>query len=362
MGLADVWFVLVGVLFVGYAVFDGFDLGIGVLYPFLGTSERDKAVMRRAVGPVWDGNEVWLLTGGGALFAAFPAVYATVFSGFYIALTLLLFALIFRAASIEFRHSDPAWAKFWDGAFFVGSAVPALLFGVAVGNIVRGVPLTAGGEMIAGGGQPVFLGNLLAALNPFALVVGILGLVWIILHGATWLSLKATGDLQKRAAKVRKTMLIAFAVMVVIATAATAFLVPAAFARVTGSIAGWAFVVVICVATILAWVFASKDKDRQAWYSTALAGAGLVGVWAASIYPALVPAIASDGPLWSAGPVAQVAETSLTVANASSSPLTLTVMLIIAAIGVPLVLWYHFIVYRAYKGRIELPAEGESGY
>ena len=350
MGLGDVWFVLIGVLLTGYAVFDGFDLGIGVLYPLLGKSERDKAVMRRAVGPVWDGNEMWLLTGGGALFAAFPAVYATVFSGFYLALMLLLFSLIFRAVSIEFRHNDPKWAKFWDGAFFVGSAVPALLFGVAVGNIVRGVPLTAAGEMIAGGGEPMFLGNLLAALNPFALVIGVLGLVWIVLHGATWLSLKATGDLRDRAAKVRRTMLIVFAVMIAASAAAAAFLVPDAFSRVTGSATGWIFVVLLIAAVVMAWVFASRDKDRQAWYSTALAAVGLVGIWAASIYPALVPALAGS------------AGESLTVANASSSQLALTVMLIIAAIGVPLVLWYHFIVYRAYKGRIELPADGGEGY
>jgi len=350
MGLGDVWFVLIGVLFVGYAVFDGFDLGIGTIYPFLGKSEADKAVMRRSVGPVWDGNEVWLLTGGGALFAAFPAVYATVFSGFYLALMLLLFALIFRAVSLEFRHADPAWAKFWDGAFFLGSALPALLFGVAVGNIVRGVPLTAAGEMIAGGGEPVFLGNLLAALNPFALVIGVLGLVWIILHGATWLTLKATGDLRARAAKLRRTMLIVFAAMIAVSTAAAALLVPESFARVTGSPVGWVFVVLLIAATVMAWVFSSKDKDRQAWYGTALASAGLVGIWACSIYPALVPALPGS------------AGSALTISNAASGPLTLLVMLIIAVIGVPLVLWYHFIVYRAYKGRIEAPVEGEEAY
>lgn len=350
MGLGDVWFVLVGVLLTGYAIFDGFDLGVGVLYPFLGKSEQDKTVMRRSVGPVWDGNEVWLLTGGGALFAAFPAVYATVFSGFYLALTLLLFALIFRAASLEFRHSDPAWAKLWDGAFFVGSAVPALLFGVAVGNIVRGVPLTAAGEMIAGGGEPIFLGNLLAALNPYALVIGVFGLVWITLHGASWLCVKTTGDLYDRAVKLRKTLLVVFAVMIAVSTAATALLVPDAFAKVTGSVVGWVFVLVVIGGAVLSWVSASRGKDRPAWYGTTLAVVGMVGVWAASIYPALVPALPGS------------AGGALTIANASSSTLTLTVMLIIAAIGVPLVLWYHFIVYRAYKGKIELPVEGDGGY
>src|SRR5512137_2775189 len=139
--LPFVWYVLLGVLFVGYAVLDGFDLGTGVLYLFLGKTEEDKAVMRKSIGPVWDGNEVWLLTGGGALFAAFPPVYATVFSGFYLALMLVLFGLIFRALSLEYRSHDPKWATFWDWAFFVGSLLPALLFGVAVGNLVRGIPL-----------------------------------------------------------------------------------------------------------------------------------------------------------------------------------------------------------------------------
>jgi cytochrome d ubiquinol oxidase subunit II len=350
MGLGDVWFVLVGVLLTGYAIFDGFDLGVGVLYPFLGRSEGDKEVLRRSVGPVWDGNEVWLLTGAGALFAAFPPVYATVFSGFYLALMLLLFALIFRAASLEFRHADPAWAKFWDGAFFVGSAVPALLFGVAVGNIVRGVPLTASGEMIAGGGGPVFLGNLLAALNPYALVIGVFGLVWIVLHGASWLCVKTTGDLYERAVAVRRTMLVALAVMIVVATAATALLAPGAFAKVTGSVAGWLFVAAMLVGAALAWVSASAGKDRGAWYGTTLAVVGMVGTWAASIYPALVPALAGS------------AGKALTVGNASSSPLALAAMLVIAIIGVPLVLWYHFIVYRAYAGRLEAPVEGEGRY
>jgi cytochrome d ubiquinol oxidase subunit II len=350
MGLGDVWFVLVGVLLTGYAIFDGFDLGVGVLYPFLGRSERDKEVLRRSVGPVWDGNEVWLLTGGGALFAAFPAVYATVFSGFYLALMFLLFALIFRAAALEFRHADPTWAKFWDGAFFVGSAVPALLFGVAVGNIVRGVPLTAAGEMIAGGGQPVFLGNLLAALNPYALVIGVFGLVWIVLHGVSWLCVKTTGELYERAVALRTTMLVVFAASIVVATAATALLAPSAFAKVTGSVAGWLFVVVLLGGAVLAWVSASGGKDRQAWYGTTLAVVGMVGIWAASIYPALVPALAGS------------AGSALTVSNAASSALALTVMLVIAVIGVPLVLWYHFIVYRAYAGRIELPAADEGRY
>ena len=201
--LGIIWFALVGVLLAGYAVFDGFDLGVGTLYPFLGKSDEDKAVMRASVGPVWDGNEVWLLTGGGALFAAFPAVYATVFSGFYLALMLVLFALIFRAVSFEFHAHDKEWGSVWDWAFFGGSALPSLLFGVAVGNIVLGVPLDADGE---------FAGNFFTLLgfeqgfNPFPLVIGVLGLSMILVQGASWLAVKSEGDLYERTVAMRSTL------------------------------------------------------------------------------------------------------------------------------------------------------------
>jgi len=347
MGLGEIWFVLVGVLLAGYAIFDGFDLGVGVLYPFLGKTEQDKAAMRMSIGPVWDGNEVWLLTGGGALFAAFPAVYATVFSGFYIALMLLLFALIFRAGALEFRHSDPGWATFWDWAFFLGSAIPALLFGVAVGNIIRGLPLTAAGEFITGGGEPIFLGNLLTALNPYAIVVGALSVAWIALHGSTWLTLKSTGDLHVRATKTRRALLIAYAVLLAAATAATALLVPEAFARAIGGPFGWLFGVLAIAGAVLVAVGASRGSDRTSFYGSALAGASMVGIWAASIFPALVPSI---------GP-----GEALTIANSQSSQLTLTVMLIIAAIGVPLVLFYVGLIYKTYAGRISA-AELERGH
>lgn len=348
MGLGEIWFVLVGVLFAGYAIFDGFDLGVGTLYPFLGKSEEDKAVLRRAIGPVWDGNEVWLLTAGGALFAAFPAVYATVFSGFYIALMLLLFALIFRAAALEFRSVDPAWKKLWDWSFFLGSAIPSLLFGVAVGNIVRGLPLTVEGEFITGGGEPIFLANLLTALNPFALVIGILGLVWIILQGSTWLSMKTTDDLYERVKRVRSVMLVAFAVMVALATAATAFLVPRAFAQVSGSVAGWVFVVLTVAGAGLVALGAKSGADRTSFYGSSLSGVGLVGIWAAAIFPQLVP---STG-----------AGEALTIANSQSSPLTLTTMLIIAGIGVPLVLFYFFLIYKTYAGRIDMTTGNDGHY
>ena len=176
--LSVLWFFLIFVLIAGYFVLDGFDLGIGVLSPFIAKNDEERAVLRRAIGPVWDGNEVWLLTAGGALFAAFPNAYATTFSGFYLAVMLVLFGLIVRAVSFEFRAGDPGWGKLWDVCFFVGSLLPALLLGVAVGNIFAGIPMDAIGDYA---GVP-----LLGLITPFTLLTGLLGLVMFLAAGASW--------------------------------------------------------------------------------------------------------------------------------------------------------------------------------
>jgi len=350
--LGIIWFALVGVLLGGYAVFDGFDLGVGALYPFLGKTEHDKAVMRASIGPVWDGNEVWLLTGGGALFAAFPAVYATVFSGFYLALMLVLFALIFRAVSLEFRAHDPEWGGLWDWAFTIGSALPALLFGVAVGNIALGVPLAADGE---------FAGNFFTLLgfwrgfNPFPLTIGVLGLSMFLYQGASWLALKAEGDLYERTIALRSKLGWVFAALVVVATAVTALFAKGAFTKVVSSPVGWLFVVLLIGSIAWGHLSAFGKKDRPAWYAASVSAISLTGVWAASIFPNLVPSI-GDG-AGAATPSLSIAGGAGSVATYSSQ-LTLTTMLIIAIIGVPLVLFYFFLVYRVFKGKVTLDGEG----
>jgi cytochrome bd ubiquinol oxidase subunit II len=341
MLLQVIWFVLLGVLFAGYAMLDGFDLGVGTLYPFLGKSEADKSVMRKSIGPVWDGNEVWLLTAGGALFAAFPPVYATVFSGFYLALMLVLFALIFRAVSFEFHAHDKAWGGVWDWAFFGGSALPSLLFGVAVGNIVLGIPLDADGEF---GGNFFTLLGFHNGFNPFQLLVGVLGLVLILTQGASWLALKASGDLYDRTVKLRSTLAWAFTACAVIVTAATALFAKEAFAKVVGAPVGWLFVALLIASIAYGRIAGNAGKDRAAWYAISVSALSLVGIWAASIFPNLVPTL---------GPGA-----SLDITNSASSAYTLTVMLIIAVIGVPLVLYYFFVVYRAFKGKVAVDGEG----
>ena len=341
MVLQVIWFVLIGVLLAGYAVLDGFDLGVGALYPFLGKSEDDKAVLRTSIGPVWDGNEVWLLTGGGALFAAFPAVYATVFSGFYLALMLVLFSLIFRAVSLDFRAHDPEWAGVWDWAFFLGSALPALLFGVAVGNIALGAPLTANGEFA--GNFFTLLGFTPYGFNLLPLCVGVLGLGLFLWQGASWVAVKADGDLHDRAVALRSTLAIVFAVLAVVATAVTFIFARAAFLNVVRPI-GLVFVALLVVAIV--WgIVSAKGKDLSSWYAASLAAVSLTGIWAASIFPALVPAL-KDGAGKAFGP-------ALTISNgASSSQYTLTAMLIIAIIGVPIVLYYMYVIYKTFAGKV----------
>ena len=332
MTLADVWFVLVAVLLTGYAVLDGFDLGAGVLYPFLGRTEKQKATIRDAIGPVWDGNEVFLVAGGGALFAAFPPVYAMTFSGFYLAIMLVLFGLIFRAVSLEFRHRDDAWARVWDAGFFLGSLLPALLIGVALGNVIRGVPLDANGD---------YAGTFLELLNPYSLLIGITGLALFTTHGAAWLAHKSEGDLHRRATRARAAGYAVFLLLAIASTVVTFIAVPRASDNVVGSPSGWAFIVLLAAAVFYTLWQIGAQADLKAFLGSAATIVALAGVAAVGNYPDMVPARGTGE------------ETSLTVANSSSGDLTLGVMLVIAVIGLPLVATYTIVVYRVFTGKVK---------
>lgn len=328
--LQGLWFILIGVLIIGYFALDGFDLGAGVLYPFIAKDEREKAMVRRAVGPVWDGNEVWLLTAGGALFAAFAPAYATSFSGFYLAIMLVLFGLIARAISLEFRAHDKAWTKIWDAFFFVGSLLPALLLGVAVGNIVGGIELNSYGD---------YTGGFFALLDPFSLVCGLIGLSTMIALGASWLCVKISeGEaLYDRAAKIRTIGAIVAVALVAVASVMyctrpdVLTVAPANIIAIIGA--------VIAVVAYLGAIFLQKgNKDLAAHIVLSLACAGLVIMAAAGIFPNIIPA--TDPAL------------SITIAAAASSEYALTAMTIITCIGLPLVLLYHAIIYRTFRGKI----------
>jgi len=327
--LPTIWFVVIGVLLVGYAILDGFDLGVGILSPVLTRTPKERGLLMQAIGPVWDGNEVWLLTLGGALFAAFPIVYATVFSGFYLALMLLLLGLILRAVAMEFRNQlrDARWLRAWDTLFSIGSLVAVLLLGVALGNVARGLPLIDG----------QYAGGLLGLLNPFSLAVGLTGLAMLATQGAAWLVLRTEGELQLRARRAGTIAWALFGGLWVIVTLYAAVEAPALWANYGNPLAWIAPVVFVAALGLTGWAFRGQS-DRLPIVASSISIATLIAILGQGLYPALVPD--------------RTAEASLTIANSASSDLTLTVMLIIALIGMPLVLLYTAFVYRRFTHKV----------
>ncbi len=336
--LQTVWFLLIGVLLVGYAVLDGFDLGAGIVHLFVARNDAERRSVLNAIGPVWDGNEVWLITGGGALFAAFPLVYATVFSGFYLAVMLLLGALILRAVSIEFRSKETnrLWRRSWDLGFALGSALAALLFGVALGNVVRGLPLDEGG---------VYRGGLAGLMNPFSIVMGVLTLGLAAQQGSSWLVLKTEGALRDRArrAGIAATLLVIVAWFV--ATDIAWFDSNRVFDNFARNPLAWLGPVASVVALASMLLAYARRQELVAFVSSSVAIVGLAATAGATLYPNMVPAVD--------------ASRSLTVNNAHSSDVTLTVMLVIALVGMPIVLAYTAFIYWKFKGKVQLD---EAGY
>lgn len=337
MDLNTIWFLLVGVLIVGYAVLDGFDLGVGSLYLLLGKTEQEKQTLINSVGPFWDGNEVWLLTGGGALFAAFPLVYASVFSGFYLAMMLVLFGLIFRAVAIEFRNAvDTAvWRKRWDYLFFLGSFLPALLFGVAVGNVAKGLPLDSNFN---------YTGGFLGLLNTYALLLGLLGLAAFLQQGLTYVILKTEGNLQQRARAWFGRIWLVLVILYVLGSIYTFIVAPNLFNNYKQFPVLYVVpLLAICGIVIAPWAI-NTTRYGLAFLGSSLTMAGMILTLAVGMFPNWVPAV--DPSL------------SLTIYNAASSPLTLKTMLVIALMGVPIVLFYTIYVYRVFRGKTNLAEKG----
>jgi cytochrome bd ubiquinol oxidase subunit II len=336
MDLNSIWFILVTVLIIGYAVLDGFDFGVGIIHLFT-KSEDEKRVNLNSIGPVWDGNEVWLLTGGGALFAAFPLVYATVFSGFYLALMFLLVSLIFRAISIEFRGKveSKKWKKFWDWSFGLGSFLPAVLFGVAYGNILRGIPLNAKHE---------FLGNFFGLLNPYSILIGVLTLVLFFMHGSIYLTVKSEGEQQLRNKKWAIKAWLAFVVLYLISTFLTKVTSPFLFENIMNTWYFWVLLFFLIFFIIYTVLLLFGNKYFISLISSSLMIVCIIGMSALSLFPNLVP---SNIDL----------NNSLTVYNASSTSLTLKTMLIIAIIGMPIVIIYTIYIYRVFKGKVIITKE-----
>lgn len=334
------WFILVFLLLGGYAVLDGFDLGVGVLH-LTGKTDEERRVGLNAIGPVWDGNEVWLLTAGGALFAAFPYVYATVFSAMYLALVLVLVALIMRAVSIEFRSKveSKRWRGFWDVCFFVGSLLPAILFGVAFGNILRGLPINeVNGQLRF---VPGFFGGFFGLLNPYSVFIGILSLALFTMHGSIYLALKSQGVQQERLRRQALPLWMAVLVLYVIATGWTLGTRSELFNGLDTRPVFWVMIAVLGAGLIVTPGAIYSRKWLAAFLGSSAMILGMMGLSAISLYPNLVPSTMA--------PVH-----NLTVFNSSSTAYTLKTMLIIALVGMPLVIGYTTAIYIVFKGKVKI--------
>jgi cytochrome d ubiquinol oxidase subunit II len=331
MLLQSIWFFLWGLLWAVYFMTDGFDLGIGTLYPFLAKNEADKKTMINAMGPLWDGNQVWLLTAGGVTFAAFPTVYAVMFSSFYTALMLILFALILRGVSFEFRSQvdSPAWRKVWDICIFIGSFAPALLFGVAFANIFRGIPIDKDG---------LYQGTLFTLLNPYGILGGLLFVGLFLMHGALWLAIKTDGELHNRAAATARVLWPILLVVAVVFLAATAV-----FTRLYDNYLAQPLlfgIVLLTVAGLLGIkIFTGQKAYFKAWLSSAITIVGATFFGVTGLFPNLFPS--SIKPAY-----------SLTAFNASSSPLTLKIMLMVVLLFIPIVIGYQIWAYVIFKNKI----------
>ena len=340
MELTTLWFMLIAVLWIGYFVLEGFDFGVGILLPILGRDDKERRVLINTIGPLWDGNEVWVLVAGGATFAAFPEWYATLFSGFYLALFLILVSLIVRNVAFEYRgkRNDARWRRSWDLAIIVGSAVPAVLWGVAFGNIVRGVEIDADKE---------FVGSFFDLLNPYALLAGLVTATLFVTHGAVFVSLKTVGEIRARARGV------ATKVGVVAAALAVVFLGWTYTLRDEAEHAGWFAALAALAAVCLLGALAANWKGREGWAFVGTAATLALAV--ASLFTALFPEVMPStlDPQW-----------SLTTTNASSTNRTLTIMTWVAVVFTPLVLLYQgwtFWVFRKRLGVQHIPADTPVG-
>jgi cytochrome d ubiquinol oxidase subunit II len=332
------WYILLGLLLAGYAILDGFDLGVGILHP-LARNDQERRILMNSIGPLWDGNEVWLVVFGGALFAAFPGAYAAAFSGLYLAVVLVLFCLIFRGVSMEFRSKHPAtaWRRSWDFAFWASSTFAAFLFGVAVGNCMRGLPLAPGGDFAA----PM---RVLDLLHPYPVCVGLFAVAAFAMHGAIYLYMKTDGDLQRRVLVWIWTAFAAFLSLYLVVTALTLFTLPRATANFRTY--PWAWIIVLLNALAIANIPRSIHLQRplRAFVSSGCTIAAFTFLFGMTLFPNLI--VSSLNP-----------SDSLTIAKAASTEKTLGIMAVIAALGIPFVLSYTAVVYWVFRGKVVLHDE-----
>lgn len=334
MWINIVWYILFVIIISGYLILDGFDLGVGILHLFIAKKDEERRITLNSIGPIWDGNEVWLILGGGVLFAAFPLVYASLFAGFYGAMMLVLLFLILRTVAIEFRSKRPGsgWRKLWDVIFFLASLFIALLLGVAFGNVLGGVPLDAQGNIQA------FIPSL---LTPFALLVGLTTIAMLAYHGGIYLAMKTDGELLARIKRSITPLMITFFLLNTVVIGVILLWHQGITSRYLAQ-PWWAILPAAALAAIiLAWWMVRKERYFVAFLASSVMIALLILSAAAGLYPDLL--ISTINP-----------EFNLTIFNAASEANTLTVMLIIAAIGMPFVLLYTAGVYYIFRGKVKL--------
>ena len=337
MTLNDVWFVLFVVIITGYLILDGFDLGVGILHLLVAKTDTERRLTLNSIGPIWDGNEVWLVTGGGVLFAAFPLAYASLFSGFYLAMMLVLLVLILRTVAIEFRskRETPGWRRLWEIVFFLSSLLIALLFGVAFGNIIAGVPLDADGNITM---------SLFELLKPFPLLVGVTTVAMMAMHGAIYLIMKTGDELQERVKHWLPRLMVIFFIFNTLVVVAVFFSQTHAMENYYDSLLLGIFPVVALAALVTAWWMVQRGKYFLGFVASGSMIALLLFSGAIGMYPNLLISTID-------------AANNLTITNAASADNTLKVMLVIALIGMPYVLAYTAGVYYFFRGKTELGAE-----
>ena len=361
--LRVIWWLFLGVLLIGFAIMDGFDLGVATLLPFVARTDTERRVAINTIGPVWDGNQVWLILGGGAIFAAFPPIYAASFSGFYIAMFLVLASLILRPVGFEFRNKikDPRWRSFWDYALFVGGLVPSLVFGVAFGNLLQGVPFRIDSDL-----RILYEGSgLFELLNPFGLLCGLVSLAMLTTHGAVYLTVKAEGPVKERAAAYVRIGALVMVVLFILAGIWTAFFLKGyaitspvtpggpsnplmkTVTLATGQwfanyhVYKWMMVAPACaiLAPLLTIALTAAKRAGLAFITSALGIFGVISTAGVSMFPFLMPS-------------SVMPQASLTVWDATSSHLTLFVMLLATLIFLPIVLAYTGFVFRVLRGPV----------
>lgn len=332
--LCLIWFGVLNVLLAGYAILDGFDLGVGIVHPFVAKTDTERRLVMNSIGPLWDGNEVWLVTFGGALFAMFPNAYASIFSAFYLPFVLLLFALIFRAVSLEFRSKriSPAWRSFWDWLFFLGSSLAAVLFGVAAGAVMQGLELSELGD---------YQGSFFDLLTPFGLLVGVFTFCLLAMHGSIYLYLKTEGELQQRLHGWMSRTYFAFLTTFVLVSLWATVGIPATIAHFKAYPVLWIVPIlnVLAIANIPRAIH--LKRPFYAFISSCCTIMALVFLLSAALFPNLLPA--SNNPAF-----------DITIYNAASSVLTMKIGLLIVVIGMPLVISYTILIYWTFRGKVQL--------